>query len=211
MRASTLLSLIACLILAIPVVTLAQTGIPDPCLSTAAPLAPGSFVICPLNDGQTLGDAGLAILVQIVDGYNLPISNIPPSDLWLIGCFDLLNLCGGALSSNADTPTDANGQTWFQNTTIWGGGHEQQLAVVVQGVVLLDFGCSHTLCLEIEAKSPDINADLVVNLQDVSLFATGFPSPPNPLEPPFDFDSDGTVGLTDLSIFAQHYGHACGF
>jgi hypothetical protein len=85
------------------------------------------------------------------------------------------------------------------------------LAVVVQGFVILDApACTDPTCLDVEVRSPDINADCVVNLIDLGLFAAGFP--PQPYDECSDFDCNGVVNLQDLSNFAFHFGppgHTC--
>jgi len=118
-------------------------------------------------------------------------------------------LCSpGSLSSNALFDTDAIGSTRF-NGPISAGGCADGLSVVVQGIIIADpaTGCSSDLCLPYTMRSPDIDGDLVVNIVDISIFASAWP--PGPYATCSDFDGDGVIGLVDLSIVAQHFGHDC--
>jgi hypothetical protein len=110
-------------------------------------------------------------------------------------------LCAGSGSINADANTDATGFTTI--SAAWAaGGYDTGVKVVCQGVLLNE-------TLTITAVSPDINADLSVNLIDFSAFAIAYQSPPKPYTANCDFDCSGTVNLIDFSLFAQHYNHAC--
>ncbi|MCB1151265.1 hypothetical protein KDK88_06930 [bacterium] len=53
---------------------------------------------------------------------------------------------------------------------------------------------------------PDYNADLVVNLADVSLFSAAFYAQ----DPNYDLNGDGVVNLADVSKLAAAIGDACG-
>ena len=90
-------------------------GIPDPCYSSVSS-GSGTALACPSGDGETLGDKGLQISVNVRDGVGTPVSGIPAFDFWVIGCDNNLLLCGGAASSSADHATDANGQTTISGT-----------------------------------------------------------------------------------------------
>lgn len=54
-------------------------------------------------------------------------------------------------------------------------------------------------------RSPDLDADGAVGIVDVATFALFYP--PNPYSMCVDFDCNGIIDLTDLSVFAQHYSH----
>jgi hypothetical protein len=186
----------------------ASSGIVDPCSSEAdfcAPGGTGCLMICPQGDGPILSDGGNEICVTVRDVNGNPIAGILATDLWLTGCTNLV-LCGGSGSSNADAATDAAGQTQFSGGMA-AGGCDTGLYVVVQGVVI---GCPPT-CLAIDVRSPDITADLIVDLSDFSLFAgdPGYPSPPDSYDPCMDYDCDGDIDLVDFSLFAQHWQHTC--
>ncbi len=173
-----------------------STPLIDPCFSSASSAA-GFILACPAGDGETLAEKGLDISVTCRDGANVPIQNIPAADFWLIGCNNNLVLCGGSVSSNADHLTDVNGHTTISGTIAASGF--DQVMVVVQAMVI---GCPST-CLPIGVTSPDQNGDLVVDVADLALFATGYP--PNPYRPESDLDGSGEVDLLDVNLMYQHF------
>jgi hypothetical protein len=151
--------------------------------------------------------------ITVLDQNGLPVWFIPRVDFWLIDCDanNDLYLCGGSASSEADTPTDANGVTTMSIGSLDAGGCATGLAVVVQGVVIEDSdqGCGVMQCAPIAVRSPDLAMDLVVDQNDFALFASGYP--PNPFMPCSDLDGNGIVNLQDFARFAKHYGHGCGW
>lgn len=212
----------------------ASAGIVDPCASSAALVPTGGatpgalglypLFICPQGDtdnyvdqvGGASSGVGYYIAVTVIDNTAQPIPNIPGSDFWAIDC-DPLNdvaLCGGSASTGADSLTNAMGMTTIGGFgTTAGGGCADGYSVVVQGFVIENpgTGCTTDLCLNIAWRSPDINGDLIVNLVDLSAFASGYP--PQSYVNCSDFDNNGLVNLQDLSKFAFHYGppgHQCG-
>ncbi len=58
--------------------------------------------------------------------------------------------------------------------------------------------------------TPDINGDGAVDIGDLVTLADAYLNGTVVLEC-VDFDCDGTLTITDLSIFAQHWGHHIGF
>ncbi|MDH4038258.1 MAG: hypothetical protein OEX18_15790 [Candidatus Krumholzibacteria bacterium] len=190
----------------------ARFSIPDPCQSTATSAA-GMHFICPAGDGDVLGDAGLTITVTVVVDQT-PVPNIPPEDFWLIGCNDLISLCGGANSINATAPTDENGMTTITGT-LAGSGCDAGVRVVVQGIVLGNGACA-PICLPIATRSPDQKnpaggpPDLLVSSADFAFFGTSYESPPKPYFACHDFAIPyGTITLADFARFGAHYGHSC--
>ena len=183
-------------------------GIIDPCQSTATTAAsPNTCVlVCPAGDGDQLVAKGATISISVKDGAGVGIPDILWSDFYLIDC-DPSNdmvLCGGASSSNANANTDSNGDTEMTGD-IAAGGCAQGVSVVVQGFVL---GCPEICLTNIYVKSPDINGDLLVNIQDFSLFGAQYP--PNTFtDPCVDYNCDGIINLQDFSLFGLHYGHIC--
>jgi hypothetical protein len=161
-------------------------------------------MICPQGDGYPLSLFDSEILVTVRDNLNNPIENVMATDFWVVGCTGL-ELCGGSGSSNADSATNAAGQTTISGE-VAAGGCDTGLMVVVQGVVI---GCPAT-CLTIHVASPDITVPwLIVQIADFSVFAAGFASPPKPYDPCLDYDCDGDIDLGDFSTFAQHWQHFC--
>ena len=53
-------------------------------------------------------------------------------------------------------------------------------------------------------NSPDINGDCTVNLSDIALFAQAFTGAYSRCA---DFNMDGVLNLTDVSVIAAHFGH----
>jgi hypothetical protein len=193
--------------------TTANSGIVDPCSSTAIAL-PGCFVICPQGDGAQLDAIGSTILVTAKDNTGAPIPGIPAADYWLVGCTDVLELCGGSGAINADSASNASGVTTITNALAAGGCELGGVSVVLQGIIIASpLNCNDPLCLPITTVSPDVAPtgapDLVVDIIDLGDFAIGYTSPPKPYVPCLDFNCDGDVDIIDFSIFAQHYLHSC--
>jgi hypothetical protein len=129
----------------------------------------------------------------------------------LFGCNNNLYLVGGGHSIDADSATGQNGQTTISGA-MSAGGCDEGLAVIVQGVVIETPDGLDILCLPYTVRSPDMNSanregDGIVDLLDLSIFATHYLSPPKPYEPCMDFNGDGSVDIIDFSMFAQHYLH----
>jgi hypothetical protein len=210
------LSLIAATLLSWQVasVDIATSGVVEPCSSTAIAL-PGCYVVCPQGDGTQLGTINSKISIVAKDITGAPIAGIPAADFWLIGCNDQLVLCGGGGSINADSASNANGNTTISGDLSASGCDLGGVSVVIQGVVLVQQGtCSAPLCLPITTMSPDMTGnggviDGAVDLLDLSAFAGKYTSPPKPYDACVDFNCDGVVDIIDFSIFAQHYLHVC--
>jgi hypothetical protein len=186
----------------------ANSGIVDPCSSTAAS-AGGCWLICPQGDGDALSTIGATISITVKDATGAAIAGIPASDFWVIGWNDNLALCGGSGSINADAASDANGDATISGS-LAAGGCDTGVQVVVQGTVIADpADWANPLCLSIVAVSPDYNKDLLVDIIDFSIFGPAFPSPPNAYDPCLDYDCNGIIDIIDFSIFGQHYLHSC--
>jgi len=176
--------------------------------------AGGCYVTCPEGDGDGLAEIGAVITVTVADITGAPIVGIPASDYWLIGCEDNIVLCAGSAAINADSASNSDGVTTISGR-LAAGGCDNSLVVVVQGIVADDPpGSGAWLCLPYDTKSPDITGDggvvdLVVDIIDLAAFAMGYTSPPRVYDTCFDFNCDGTVGLIDFAIFAQHFLHWC--
>jgi hypothetical protein len=193
----------------------ASAGIIDPCNSPVVYNGPGvaCLFVCPQGDTDSFTLQGITFGFTVKDLGGNPIPDIPGTDFYLIDCDPVndLTLCAGSASSAADSATNSNGQTTMTNGTMSAGGCADGLSVVVQGFVLEDAGNNcDPYCYNIQVRSPDINADLVVNLQDLAIFASCFP--PQPYDTCCDFDCNATVNLQDLARFAFHFGppgHEC--
>jgi hypothetical protein len=191
-------------------VNTAQSGIVDACSSSATTGAgPYCWLSDPVGGGESLLDLGATITVIARDNTGAPIPNIPTADVWVTGCADGVVLCGGSSSINADSVTNANGQTTLTNAHR-GGGYDTGVNVVIQGTTVADPGnCAQDLCLPITYVSTDVDGDLAADSPDFSLFALGYTSPPKVYSAGLDFNCDGQVELIDFTIFAQHYLLQC--
>jgi len=176
-----------------------NSGIVDPANSSASSGA-GCLLVCPQGDGPTIASTGATISVTVMDNTPAPIVGIPAADFWLIGCADALSLCGGSGSINADSTTNASGQTTI-NGVLAAGGCDTGVKVVVQGALI-------NSCLPIATKSPDRNGDGQVQLIDFSLFKPAFGTNPAS-DTCFDFNCDGKIDLIDFAQFSAHWQHAC--
>jgi hypothetical protein len=201
-----------------------NSGIVDPCESTATSDT-GVHFICPQGDGDALttggsnpapGGPGLTIFVTILDNTTAPVPGIPAADFWLIGCNDLILLCGGSGSINATAATDAAGQTTIAGD-ISGSGCDTGVRVVCQGIVLGNGGPCAPLCLAIAVRSPDQKntqggpPEGVVSSSDFSFFGTSYASPPKPYFACHDFVGGpyGTITVADFAKFGAHFNHSC--
>lgn len=191
-----------------------NSGIVDPCFSTASS-ASGVHFICPQGDGDALAGAGLTISVTVKDNTDAPVPGIPAADFWLIGCNDLLLLCGGSGSINATAATDLNGNTTIAGD-ISGSGCDTGVRVVCQGIVLGNGPCA-PICLGIAVRSPDQKntqggpAEGLVSGSDFAFFGTSFQSPPKPYFACHDFVGGpyGTITVADFAKFGAHFNHSC--
>jgi hypothetical protein len=169
---------------------------------------PYTIVVCPVGDGPTLASLGATITVRLRDVTGLiPIAGVPASDYWLLGCEDNVLLCGGSGSIDADGPSDVDGMATISGA-IAGAGAASGTRVVVQGVIIEDCDFNQ-ICLPIIWRSPDLNADLLVDIVDMAIFGPLFPSPPNAYDESGDLDNNGVIDIVDFAIFGGHFQHEC--
>jgi hypothetical protein len=198
----------ALLCLQVASVETVTSGVVDQCNSSASGAA-GVVLACPQSDGDLLSAAGLTITVTVLDINSDPVPNIPAADVWLIGCNDLLALCGGSGAINASGPTDVNGQTTITGDIAAGGCDLGGVRVVVQGIAIGAGPCGDP-CVAVKVKSPDINGNLIVNLVDFATFGAGYTSPPKPYNECIDYAAPfGTVTLADFAKYGSHNNHTC--
>jgi hypothetical protein len=195
---------------------IAACGGPDPCIShwaVNADQTPVVLLACPAGDTGTFLEQGFYVSIEALfcGDPNDGLENIPAADSWLYDPGGGVSLCGGFLSSNADSVTNLQGLTTMSNTTLAAGGCSDGLALAVQGYVFTEEGsnCSVIKIEPIHVRSPDLDGSLTVDLTDLAIFAQAFP--PASYEACTDLNGDGVINVTDLAIFALHFGsdHGC--
>jgi hypothetical protein len=178
------------------------------CCECTATAAAGVLFSCPQGDGDALAANGLTVSVRVVD-LGSPIPNIPEYDIWLTGCNDALAMCGGSGAIMASAPTNQNGETTITARFAVGGCDNDGVRAVVQGIVIGVSPCPQP-CIPIKIRSPDINANFVINLVDFAIFGGSYTSPPNPYNECIDFAPPfGTVNLPDFARYGTHSNHSC--
>ncbi len=177
----------------------------DNCTAVIAPGGEGSvlynridgagfpFTMAHLPDG-TVVDA--TITLTMLDDFGHPMPNHPAEDFCLVASGGgLAYPAGGTI---ADGPTDANGQTqWQQPLRAGGCSLGETVIVMVEAQPLNQPG------LDLAFVSADINGNLVVNLADLSAFAAAYTAVYAACA---DLFVDGVMNLSDLSVFSQVYG-----
>lgn len=156
-------------------------------------------------------DATIRVQLWIDDGdTGTPnphaVANFPREDIWLE--IPGLSHCGWGVL--ADGPTDSEGWFTFSGPLDMGGWNDPSegppvVNVMVVGSVLRQEDFS-PISPNILANSPDINADLMVNLTDVAIFAGDFFGA-------YAFRSDlfwdEAVNLSDVPVLAASIGEVC--
>jgi hypothetical protein len=203
---------IFCATLILGSASFAMAGVPDLQLSIASGPAQACVLYnLPNAAGSSFTEAvaivGLAtvdatISLTLNDGTGAPINLFPFEDLWLES--DDGGLVGCTGGTTADGSTDALGYTQWQNPLAAGGSTAATAltVVVVNGAAL-----TSSAGLPIAHNSADINADGLVNLSDVQLFAADFYAVSYNFQSDLAFD--GTVNLSDIVPLAQAFGGAC--
>jgi hypothetical protein len=190
----------------------ASAGVPDLGLSEATraylgaetavlfnvPNGGGAAFTDAVIPGQVVVDA--TITLTLVDGSGTAIPNFPFEDAWIESADGGMVACiGGA---TADANTDALGQTQWQTPLQAGGASEALTVVYISGAPL-----TSSAGVAISHNSTDLNADGVVNLTDVPIFAGDFYGGVYQFRS--DFAYDGAVNLSDVVRLAQSLGAAC--
>jgi hypothetical protein len=213
------LSLAAAALLCLQVagVDTANSGNVDPCESSASSPA-GVVFACPYGDGDALNVLGLTISVTVKDNVAAPVPGVPATDMWLISCNDLLNLCNGSSAITAAAATDVNGQTTFTGDIAAGGCDNGGVRVVVQGIVI-GAGICADACVPVAVRSADFNANgIPTDAQDFGYFTFQYPVNPTVTDQDRcrDFDNNGVVDVVDFAKYTGHYDnnfdilHRCG-
>lgn len=204
-RSLLLLLVLIPLLMLLPAVNHVDAGVGCIC-DIEVTSAAGVLFACPAGDGPTLSQLALTISVT-VSHCGVVNPGIPATDIWVIGCHDLLVLCGRGISASG--PTDENGRTIITGDIAAGGCDVGGLRVVVQGEVAGAGVCADP-CLPIKVKSADINGNLVVNLVDFAIFGSGYTSPPKPYNECIDYAAPfGTITIADFAVYGAHRTHSC--
>ena len=180
------------------------------CCECTATASAGVLFCCPQGDGDALASNGLTVSVRVVDAVNAPIPNIPAYDIWLTSCTDdVLAMCGGSGAIMASAPTNQNGETTITARFAVGGCDNTGVRAVVQGYEIGSGICADP-CLPIKIRSPDINANFVINLVDFAIFGSSYTSPPRPYKECVDFAAPfDTITLADFARYGIHSNHSC--
>ena len=202
LRSLPLLTLLVLLVFANP--SLAQNPV-DPTLSYVENFCDFTLVtVGTPGYGDPLGDLG--IIVHCYDDMGLPIEGISPE------AFSIVPLSGNLtffdVTSLTTQPTDAEGRVFLTQRLQAAGTMVHGsigINVNIGGMdVLLDNGGSG---IPVEIRTPDLNADGVINLFDIALFAESFGCCEDTEEClRCDFDGDGCVSLSDMAIFEYYIG-----
>jgi hypothetical protein len=151
------------------------------------------------HDGS-LVDAGIHLTLFSSCPPTGPMAHYPAEDMWLEPMAGNLVFCTGG--SIADEPTDDQGIT-FWSRPLKGGGWDMGSCLIRLGTGDSPVGFG----LPLYFNSPDLNADLVVNLTDVAEFAGDFFSTTYEFRSDLHFDQ--VVNLSDLAAMTGTVGTAC--
>jgi len=143
------------------------------------------------------------VLLTLVDSGMNPIFNYPFEDLWIDSAVGSFTFCPGG--TVADGNTDVNGQTTWTGT-LFAGGFSETTGTVPALIIMVNGSALTQPPLDYRFNSADLNADLIVNLTDVVLFAAiyygayGYEA---------DLYWDGVINLSDIVLLAQGMGAEC--
>ena len=173
--------------------------------------------ICPAGDFENIydgcGTGSDYIWLYARDGSGDGIEDVPWTDYWLSACTPPEELVLCAAPFGADALTNAEGYTEISRS-IAGGGCilTGGVSLSIQGKAIVDSpGCVAVTCHQIEIISPDLIADLIVNLSDFGKFGDAYGTTPVDLDwnSCCDFVQDDIINLSDFGFFGDHYGHVC--
>jgi hypothetical protein len=179
--------------------------------STAELAAPGegpfSVMVVPDGTGDPLAAAydaqgslvDATIIYHLRDCDDLPVPNFPAEDLWLeVEDQGLASCVGGTV---ADAETDVTGRTTWSRPLRAGGSSQAACIIVVSGTPGI-----WPPYLPLQFNSPDLDADLDVDLSDLAIFAGDYFGGYRYRS---DFARDGVLNLIDLVRMAAAYGAGC--
>lgn len=193
--------------LVVSLASLAAAGIPDLDNSTATTVATEQVSVYSLPNAGGQGFGGVfvfggsttdaTVTVTLLDAAMTPVFNYPSEDLWIETDTGSFTFCAGG--TVADFSTNQNGQTTW-NDPMFAGASGAGLVIIVNGDALNQGPLDYLF------NSPDINADLVVNLTDVVFFTQAFFGS---YDYASDFYWDGIMNLSDIVLMAQGTGSSC--
>lgn len=209
-----IVGLVIC-VAALGVSTLGVAGVPDLVNSNAdlpAGLPQVSVFLTPDGTGNLMTEAraittppldvvDATITVTLLDAGMNPVFAYPFEDMWLETTLGGLAACTNGTLANFNT--DINGVSTFVGP-FYAGGYSNKVAgeltqVIINGSPLVNED------LNVLFNTPDLFADGVVDLSDVSQFSgfyggTGYAA---------DYFYDGSVNLSDLVLFSSSVNVVC--
>ncbi|MCP4144834.1 MAG: hypothetical protein GY752_06055 [bacterium] len=203
-------TLLISVLLLVPIITFA--GIPDfsNCSAACAYYGFVSLFVVPDGSGQLLTEASIrdlagdgpidaTITVTLIDLHGYPIYMFPEEDVWLESSLGGMMACAGSV--HADAPSDINGEMTFTSALRAGGysADGEQMVVLINGMPVIGND------LDIKVNSPDIDANGIVDLSDIVLFAGDMGS----YNFRSDFYQDGILNLVDIVFMAGAVGGNC--
>jgi hypothetical protein len=167
------------------------------------PDAAGSPLVYAQAYGGAATDARLTVRVVGADGA--PIPYFPLGDLWLDSDATTQHPCV-PWGFVGDDNSNSNGEVTFANPLAGGGWSEGPVWLYIYGVKAFDLQSVEVPPVAIRFNSADINADGIVGLTDVPLFASDFYGL---YAYRSDFHWDGALNLSDLTRLATSLGSSC--
>lgn len=173
-------------------------GIWDPILSHAS-AASGRIEFAPDASGPSFLDRGLTITVWVIDPMGNPVPGYPFQDVWVgdnVGMTEL-SLCFGGIMATGNT--DATGMTTIEGPVAAGGFTDAGLQVYLAGAPI------NGLPLDIVVSSADLDADLDVDIADLTRVPGGFANLflNEGYDYQIDLNLDDAEGLHDVVRFAE--------
>jgi hypothetical protein len=197
----------ACLVFALvlaAVPALANIPAPDLCVLSNPAGTDGAIVFTvPDGSGAAFTEARLGgadvdatLTLTVVNSNGDPIEAYPAEDIWLATTAGGLVTCAEAHPMG---PTDASGQTMWVDPIAGGGSSvgEQAQAIIAGDVV--------PTTADVVFVSADMNGSLTVDLSDIGTFTPLLST----ADPTADFNADGIVNLSDISLMTQGVGTVC--